>query len=72
MNLGLNVNVKVIAERLGNTVEMVYKIYGHLLAELEVESVSLFNQNLPVNADNFGGRELVKLLKKYYEVQEDL
>ena len=28
LNLGLN--VKVIAERLGNTVEMVYKIYGHV------------------------------------------
>jgi len=52
MNLGLN--VKVIAERLGNTVEMVYKIYGHVLAELEVESVSLFSQSLQANGANFG------------------
>lgn len=33
LNSGLN--VKVIAKRLGNTVEMIYKIYGHVLKELE-------------------------------------
>ncbi|WP_419962240.1 hypothetical protein [Psychrobacillus sp. BM2] len=52
MNLGLN--VKVIAERSAITVEMVYKIYGHVLAELEVESVSLFSQSLQANGANFG------------------
>lgn len=52
--LNLELNVKVIAERLGNTVEMVYKIYGHVLPELEVESVSLFNQSLQTSGANFG------------------
>ena len=31
-------NVKVIAERLGNTPAMIYEIYGHVLKELEQES----------------------------------
>lgn len=44
LNSGLN--VKVIAKRLGNTVEMIYKIYGHVLKELETESVALFSQSL--------------------------
>lgn len=39
-------NVKVIAERLGNTPDMIYKIYGHVLKELEQESVTLFSQSL--------------------------
>ena len=29
--LNRGVNVKVIAERLGNTADMVYKVYGHVL-----------------------------------------
>ncbi|MDF2064972.1 tyrosine-type recombinase/integrase [Bacillus sp. Cr_A10] len=44
LNSGLN--VKVIAERLGNTVEMIYTIYGHVLKELEVKAVDLFAQSL--------------------------
>jgi len=43
-------NVKVIAKRLGNTVEMIYKIYGHVLKELETESVALFRQSLQSGA----------------------
>ena len=39
-------NVKEIAQRLGNTVDMIYKIYGHVLIELEQESVSLFSRSL--------------------------
>jgi len=42
--------VKVIAKRLGNTVEMIYKIYGHVLKELETESVALFRQSLQSGA----------------------
>lgn len=44
LNYGLN--VKVIAERLGNTTDMIYKIYGHVLKEMEQESVSIFSQSL--------------------------
>lgn len=39
-------NVKVIAERLGNTPQMIYDIYGHILEELETETVSLFSASL--------------------------
>jgi integrase len=40
------INVKVIAERLGNTVEMIYTIYGHVLKELELRAVDLFAESL--------------------------
>jgi len=33
--------VKVIAERLGNTPKMIMDVYGHVLKELEAESVSI-------------------------------
>lgn len=39
-------NVKVIAERLGNTPTMIYEIYGHVLKELEQESVTVFSNSL--------------------------
>lgn len=39
-------NVKVIAERLGNTPAMIYEIYGHVLKELEQESVNVFSNML--------------------------
>lgn len=48
LNQGLN--VKVIAERLGNTPQMIYNVYGHILKELEQESVSLFSQSLQIGA----------------------
>lgn len=38
--------MKVIAERLGNTVEMIYTIYGHVLKELKVRAVDLFAESL--------------------------
>ena len=39
-------NVKVIAERLGNTPKMIYEIYGHVLEELEHATVAAFSQGL--------------------------
>ncbi|QPQ33310.1 tyrosine-type recombinase/integrase [Lysinibacillus sp. JNUCC 51] len=44
LNRGLN--VKVIAERLGNTPKMIYEIYGHVLKEAEEASVVVFRQSL--------------------------
>lgn len=44
LNRGLN--VKVIAERLGNTPQMIYETYGHVLKELEVQAVALFGASL--------------------------
>lgn len=52
LNRGLN--VKVIAERLGNTPHMVLEIYGHVLKELEEESVLLFSQSLQASGANTG------------------
>lgn len=51
--LNSGINVKVIAERLGNTVEMIYTIYGHVLKELEEKAVDLFAEILASRA-NFG------------------
>lgn len=39
-------NVKVISERLENTPDMIYKVYGHVLKEMETESVALFSNSL--------------------------
>lgn len=52
LNRGLN--VKVIAERLGNTPQMIHEIYGHVLKELEQESVTLFSQSLEVSGATIG------------------
>lgn len=41
-----NVSVKVIADRLGNTPQMILDIYGHTFKELEEESVQLFADSL--------------------------
>lgn len=49
-------NVKVIAERLGNTPAMIYEIYGHVLKELEQESVDLFSRSLEANGAKSGAR----------------
>lgn len=37
---------KTIADRLGNTVEMVYKVYGHSFKELENKAVTVFSESL--------------------------
>lgn len=39
-------NVKAIADRLGNTVQMIYNVYGHVMKKTEKESVLVFNQAL--------------------------
>lgn len=39
-------NVKVIAERLGNTPTMVMNTYGHVMKELEQQSVAIFSDTL--------------------------
>ncbi|WP_051800328.1 site-specific integrase [Lysinibacillus sphaericus] len=52
LNRGLN--VKVIAERLGNTPKMITDVYGHVLKELEAESVSLFSQTLQDSGAKIG------------------
>lgn len=49
--LNSGINVKVIAERLGNTVEMIYTIYGHVLKELEEKAVDLFAEILASGAN---------------------
>ncbi|KZD38424.1 hypothetical protein B4083_2400 [Bacillus cereus] len=46
--------MKVIAERLGNTPQMIYEIYGHVLKEMESMSVELFSQSLAESGANFG------------------
>ena len=38
--------VTTIAERLGNTTEMIHKIYGHNLDELDKEAVQVFGDTL--------------------------
>ncbi|KYG90109.1 DNA integration/recombination/inversion protein [[Bacillus] sp. KCTC 13219] len=43
-------NVKVIAERLGNTPNMVMNTYGHVMKELEQESVTVFSESLATGA----------------------
>ena len=44
----------MIAERLGNSPQMIYEIYGHVLKEIESMSVDLFSQSLTENGANFG------------------
>ncbi|MFJ7936866.1 tyrosine-type recombinase/integrase [Sporosarcina sp. NPDC096371] len=40
------VPLQTVADRLGNTPEMILRVYGHTLKELEVESVKIFNDAL--------------------------
>lgn len=47
-------NVKVIAERLGNTPAMIYEIYGHVLKELEQQSVQVFSDMLKTSGAKTG------------------
>lgn len=46
--------VKVIAERLGNTPQMIHTVYGHVLKEMEQESVTVFSQSLNAVGANTG------------------
>lgn len=52
--LNRDVNVKLIAERLGNTTDMIYKVYGHILKEKEQESVSIFSEALKASGAKIG------------------
>ncbi|MBJ3790466.1 site-specific integrase, partial [Bacillus sp. OA1] len=47
--------VKVIADRLGNTPQMIFDIYGHSFKELEEESVAAFSTSLLAAGGTFGG-----------------
>ena len=44
--LNNGIPVKAIAERLGNTPEMIHTVYGHVLKELEDKTVNVFNMSL--------------------------
>lgn len=44
LNRGLE--VKLIAERLGNSPDMIYKVYGHILKDLEQQAVQIFSASL--------------------------
>ncbi|MEK5100352.1 tyrosine-type recombinase/integrase [Bacillus sp. FSL W8-0848] len=47
--------VKVIADRLGNTPQMILKIYGHSFKDLEQETVEAFSHALKAAGGSFGG-----------------
>ncbi|MFJ6209320.1 DNA integration/recombination/inversion protein [Lysinibacillus sp. NPDC092081] len=47
MNNGIP--VKAITKRLGNTPEMIPTVYGHILQEMEAQTVSVFSQSLKEN-----------------------
>ena len=44
--LNNGIPVKAIAERLGNTPEMIHTVYGHVLKELEDKTVNVFSTSL--------------------------
>lgn len=52
MNNGIP--VKAIAERLGNTPEMIHTVYGHVLKEMEEHTISVFSQSLKENGAKSG------------------
>lgn len=54
MLLSQGANVKAIAERLGNTPQMIYEIYGHVLEEMEMETVALFSRSLEATGAKSG------------------
>ncbi|MFB6467649.1 tyrosine-type recombinase/integrase [Cytobacillus sp. Hz8] len=53
--IGQRIPVKVIADRLGNTPQMIFDIYGHSFKELEEESVIAFSESLKATGGGFGG-----------------
>ncbi|TKI69188.1 DNA integration/recombination/inversion protein [Lysinibacillus mangiferihumi] len=44
------VPLRVIAERLGNTPEMIYKTYGHVLREMEDKIIATFDRAIEIGA----------------------
>lgn len=51
-------NVKMIAERLGNTPNMIMNTYGHILKELEQQSVVIFSDTLKASGAKSGANLL--------------
>ncbi|MBO1004626.1 tyrosine-type recombinase/integrase [Pseudogracilibacillus auburnensis] len=41
---------QTVADRLGNSVEMVYKVYAHSFKDLEEKAVSVFSENIQIGA----------------------
>ena len=53
-----------MAHRLGNTPEMIHKVYGHLMEDMKIESVSAFSQSLQnVASGSWIGRRFVRALE---------
>lgn len=48
--ISLSIPPNAIAERLGNTIEMIYKVYAHFYKELETKSVTVFGELLASGA----------------------
>ncbi|WP_303447238.1 tyrosine-type recombinase/integrase [Oceanobacillus profundus] len=55
ISIGNKTPVNVIADRLGNTPQMIYNVYGHSFEELEQESVAAFSESLRATGGGFGG-----------------
>lgn len=49
--LNPEISVKAIAERLGNTVDMIYKIYGHVLKEMSYSTMLAFSDVMQTHLD---------------------
>lgn len=45
---------KAIAERLGNTPEMIHSVCGHVLQEMEAQTVAVFSESLKRNRAKSG------------------
>jgi len=55
--LNRNTNVKAIAERLGNTVDMINRIYGHLTKDSSDALISIFSDSLKASGAKIGANE---------------
>jgi len=53
--LSQRIPIKVIADRLGNTPQMILDIYGHTFKDLEEESVQAFEYAMSATGEGFGG-----------------
>lgn len=58
--LNPKINVKTIADRLGNTVDMIHTIYGHVLQQMEVESMLAFDEIMDKAKEQRSGIRLLK------------
>lgn len=55
--LNRNANVKAIAERLGNSVDMINRIYGHLTKDSSAALINIFSESLNVSGAKSGANE---------------